>query len=174
MHHVKIAVFLLAAGITSVAQDAGQVQPQLTPVPPKPTCHWIFNTGPCNDLWKAYNQALAQRQREELQLYVDRQKQLASSQASAPLQQQITELNKQVADLTNLSGDQQEQIKRLQEQMQVDAVAASQAKADAHKQGLELGAGIGVGSMVLFFALIFTVKKITGSTGKPLVRSASA
>ena len=104
----------------------------------------------------------------------NRQKQLASSQASAPLQQQITELNKQVADLTSLSGDQQEQIKRLQDQIQADVVAASQAKADAHKQGLELGAGIGVGSMVLFAGLIFTVTKLTGGVKKPLARSVSA
>ena len=63
-------------------------------------------TGSCADLCNAYNQALQQRQREELQLYVNRQKELASSQATAPLQQQIADLNKLVTD-------QQEQIKKL-------------------------------------------------------------
>ena len=55
---------------------------QLTQVPAKPTCTQIFNTGTCADSWRNYKQALAQRQQEELQLYVNRQKELASSQAT--------------------------------------------------------------------------------------------
>jgi hypothetical protein len=173
MRWINTTVFLLAVSLTAIAQDAAPTQPQLTQVPPKPTCHWIFNSGPCNDLWKAYNQALAQRQREELQLYVSRQKELASSQASAPLQQQIAALNKQVADLTNLSTDQQEQIKKIREQMETDSAAALQAKADAHKQGLELGIGIGAGAMLLFTGLILTIRKL-GSPKKPFAQAASA
>ena len=68
---------------------------QLKQVTPRPT-------------WRNYNQTVLQRtreelQREELQLYVDRQKELASTQATAPLQQLIADLNK-------LATDQQAQI----------------------------------------------------------------
>src|SRR5229473_1382086 len=98
-----------------VAEEVGEgfMQPdapvQLTPVPPKPTCNAnnIFNGQMCADSIRAYNQALAQRQQEEMQLYVNRQKQQASAQATAPLQQQIASLNK-------LTADQQAQIKTLQ------------------------------------------------------------
>ncbi len=75
---------------------------------------------------------------------------------------------------TSLSGDQQEQIKRLQEQMQADDAVASQAKSDAHKQGLELGLGMGAGSTVLLLMLIFAARKLTGSSKKPLAHGASA
>src|SRR6266852_6798849 len=122
---------------------------QLTQVPPKPTCTQIFNTGSCADLWRDYNQAVQQRTREELQLYVRRQKELASSQATAPLQQQIADLNKLVTD-------QQGQIKKLGDQMQAEATADQQqtqatsaaalkAKSDARREGMEYGGGIGAG-----------------------------
>ena len=174
MRWINTIIFLfLAVSLTAIAQDAASSQPQLTQVPPKPTCHWIFSSGPCNDLWKAYNQAFAQRQREELQLYVNRQKELASSQASAPLQQQIVALNSQVADLTSLGTAQQEQIKKLQEQMETNSAAALQATAEAHKQGLELGIGIGAGAMLLFTGLILTIRKLRSPT-KPFARAASA
>ena len=77
MKQIGYALFvvLLSLGMTATAQNTQATQ--LTPVPPKPTCHWIFNTGPCADMWRTYNQALGQRQREELQLYVNRQKDLA-------------------------------------------------------------------------------------------------
>ena len=76
-----------------------EIPAQLTNVPPKPTCQpaalSIFGGGPdCQDRWNAYNQAVQQRAREELQLYVNRQKDVASAQATAPLQQQIADLNK--------------------------------------------------------------------------------
>lgn len=173
MRWIRISIFLLVVSLSASGQDAAPAQPQLTQVPPKPTCHWIFSSGPCNDLWKAYNQALAQRQREELQLYVNRQKELASSQASAPLQEQITALNRQLTDLTNLSTNQQEQIKKLQDQMETDAAAALQAKSEANKQGLELGMGIGAGAMLLLAGLILAIKKI-GRRKQPLARAASA
>jgi CHASE3 domain sensor protein len=171
----------------------GQGTPQLTQVAPKPTCTPILTNGACANLWRNYNQALAQRQREELQLYVERQKALASEAASAPLQQQITDLNKLVAD-------QQDQIKKLQDQMQADAAAALQAKHDeaaaavaeakkeaaaesavaqaaAHKQGMWKGIGIGAGAMLLLVILGFIVRRFTRGltiTKKPQASGASA
>jgi hypothetical protein len=167
MRHALL-ILLLPFGLTALAQD----NVQLTQVPPKPTCTLIFNTGTCADLWRAYNQALAKRQREEIQLYVNRQKELASSAATAPLQQQI-------ADLNRLVSDQQSQIKKQQDQMQADAAAALQAatqardanantllqeKSSAHRQGLWQGSAIGAGAMLLLFFLIrfsrsFTITK---------------
>lgn len=167
MRQILYALVLgLTFGLTAVAQDAAPAQPQLTQVPPKPTCHLLFSSGPCFDMWQNYNQALAQRQREELQLYVNRQKELASSKATAPLQQQIDDLNK-------LTSDQQGQIKKLTDQVQADADAATQmqsansaavlkATSDAHTQGLKLGIGIGAGGVVLLLGLIFGVRKLTG------------
>jgi len=143
---------------------------QLTQVPPKPTCipNALFSSAACNDLWNAYNQAFQQRTREELQLYVNRQKQLASSQASAPLQQQIADLNKLVAD-------QQSQVKNLQEQMQVDTTAALQAKANAHTVGLQQGSGIGVGATLLLFGLVFGIRRLMQNfTVTKKARAASA
>lgn len=179
MRQVTSALFVLVVGLAAIAQDAAPAQPQLTQVPPKPSCTQLFKTGTCADLWRAYNQALAQRRTEELQLYVNRQKEIASSQAAAqtaaPLQQQIGNLNKQIADLNALSADQQGQIKKLQQEMQADSVAALQAKSDAHTQGMEQGGGIGAGAMLLLVGIIFGAKKLTGSrTAKPLARSTSA
>lgn len=176
MRH-SILLFLLALGLSSVAQETVQ----FTQVPPKPTCTPFLNTGACADLWRNYNQAYAQRQREELQLYVNRQKELASVAATAPLQQQITDLNKLIAD-------QQDQIKKLQEQMQSDAAAALQsrhaeaagsavAQSTANRQGLWQGVGIGAGSMVLLLVVIFAVRRLTGAftiTRKSLAKGASA
>src|SRR5216683_7714334 len=107
-------VVLMTLLVSSTLVAAGQQTPQLTVVPPKPTCTLLFKTGSCADLWTNYNQAVARRQQEEIQLYVNRQKELASQAATAPLQQQI-------ADMTKLSADQQTQISKLHEQMQSDA-----------------------------------------------------
>jgi hypothetical protein len=155
-----------------------QAPAQLTNVPPKPTCSpaalTIFGGGPdCQDRWNAYNQAVQQRTREELQLYVNRQKDLAS----APLQQQIADLNKLVAD-------QQGQLKKMSEQMQADALEAKsaeaaavvQAKAAARTQGLEYGAGIGVGASLVLFAIIFGIKRAMSNftvTKKPQAQGAA-
>ena len=114
-------------------------------------------------MWQNYNQALAQRQREELQLYVNRQKDIAASQATAPLQQQVAELNKLVTD-------QQAQIKKLNDQIQTDAAAAVEAKADdantatqARKTGLQQGAGYGVGGTLVLLAVVFGIKRLTSN-----------
>jgi len=133
---------------------------QLTQVPPKPTCNpnSIFTGSDCQDRINLYNQAVQERQREELQLYVNRQKQLATSQAIAPLQQQIGDLTKEVG--------------RLHEQMQADSTAALQAKTDAHTQGLEQGAGIGVAASLIVFGIVFAIRKMTGR--KPLAKAATA
>jgi flagellar biosynthesis chaperone FliJ len=188
MRH-NILFFILTISLGSVAQDAIR----LTQIPPKPTCTLFLNTGACADLWRNYNQALAQRQREELQLYVNRQKELASAAATAPLQQQITDLNKLIAD-------QQDQIKKLQEQMQADAAAALQAKhteaaaavleaqkaaatesvqaqAVARRQGLWKGVAIGAGAMLILIAAVFVIRRFTKDltiTKKPQASSASA
>jgi hypothetical protein len=127
----------------------------------------IFGGGPeCQDRWNAYNQAVEQRKTEELQLYVNRQKDMAA----APLQQQIADLNKFVSD-------QQAQVKKVQEQMQSEATAALQAKAAAHTQGLEYGAGIGVAGTLVVFAVIFGIKRAMSNftvTKKPQAQSAAA
>jgi hypothetical protein len=164
----KLALLLIFVASLSFAQQAAPVQ--LTQVPPKPTCVVILQNGSCADLWRAYNQAVQQRTREELQLYVNRQKELASSQATAPLQQQIADLNKLVTD-------QQEKIKNLQEQMQSDATTALQAKADAHTVGMEKGAGLGAGAMLLLVGIVVGIRKMTQSftvTKKQQAKAASA
>jgi len=143
---------------------------QLTPVPPKPTCVQIFNSGSCADLWRAYNQAVQQRTQEELQIYVNRQKALASSEATAPLQQQINDLNKLVTD-------QQTQIKKMQEQMQADSTAAIQAKTSAHTQGMEQGAGLGVSGALLLVGIVFGGKKLASNftvSRKPRAQAAAS
>ena len=148
-----------------------QATVQLTNIPPKPTCMpqalTIFGGGPeCQDRWNAYNQAVQQRKVEELQLYVNRQKDMAA----APLQQQIADLNKIVTD-------QQGQVKKLQEQMQVDATAALEAKAAAHTQGLQYGAGIGMGATLVLFAVILGIKRTMSNftvTKKPHAQATAA
>jgi hypothetical protein len=151
---------LVFAASLSLAQESAPAQ--LTQVPQKPSCTPLLRNGSCADLWKNYNTAVLQRTREELQLYVSRQKEMAS----APLQQQI-------ADLTKLSTDQQNQIKSLQEQMQADSAAALVEKSAAHRDGLEYGGGIGAGVMLLIFGLIFGLRNFN-ITKKPQARAASA
>src|SRR5258708_8467026 len=51
-------------------------------------------------------------------------------------------------------------------------VAALQANAEAHKRGLEQGAGIGVGVALLLFGTIFGIRRITGTPQKKLGASA--
>src|SRR5438067_11195688 len=96
-----------------------QAKVQLTTVPPRPTCNPnnLFTGSDCQDRINLYNQALQQRQRDELQLFLNRQKEIASSQATAPLQQQITDLTKLNTDLKKLADDEQQQITSLHEQM---------------------------------------------------------
>ena len=164
----KLGLLLVFAASLSFAQDAAPVQ--LTQVPPKPTCVVLLQNGSCADLWRAYNQAFQQRTREELQLYVNRQKELASSQATAPLQQQITDLNKLVTD-------QQEKIKNLQEQMQSEATAAPQARADAYTAGMEKGASLGASGMLLLVGIVFATRRMTQGytlTKKEQAKAASA
>ena len=147
-----VALGLLLSTSVAIAQQT----PQLTVVPPKPTCTLLFRTGSCADLWTNYNQAVARRQQEEIQLYVNRQKELASQAATAPLQQQI-------ADLTNLSTDQQAQIKKLHEQMQSDASAAIEARQNAHQQGLWEGVAMGGAGVLVLIAVVLGVRRISRS-----------
>ena len=153
---------------------------QLTPVPPKPTCHLLFSTGPCSDMWRNYNQALQQHNLQLAQLYVNRQKELAASQATAPLQHQI-------ADLNQLVTEQRARIEKLNDQIQADTTAALQAqsadasalvqtKSVAHTRGLQQGAGIGVAVSLVLYGVIVGVRKLVGRTGidRPPTRAASA
>jgi hypothetical protein len=141
-------------------QTAASVK--LTQVPPKPGCSdSVFSSANCQDRWRLYNQA--------------------AHQVAAPLQQQIEDLNKLVTD-------QQAQIKGLSDQIQADSIAAFQAKVDsatavlkakaaAHAEGLQQGAGIGMGGTLLLFALIFGIKRLTRKatvTKTPQARAASA
>lgn len=176
----KFGLFLLVLA-TSLSFAQGAAPVQLTQVPPKPTCVVILQNGSCADLWRAYNQAFQQRTREELQLYVNRQKELASSQATAPLQQQIADLNKLVTD-------QQEKIRNLQEQMQSESAsalqqtqaastAALQEKSAAHAAGMEIGAGLGAGGMLVLVGIVFGIRKMTQGftvTKKEQAKAASA
>ena len=148
-------------------------QVQFTPIPPVPTCgnpNAIFTSAACRDLWAAYNQAVSQRQQEEAQLEVNHQKEVAASEATAPLQQQIAALNKLVSD-------QQTQVKSLQAQIQVDSATALKATAEAHTQGLEQGAGVGVAGTLLLLGAIFAIRRVMRNftvTKKPQTRAASA
>jgi hypothetical protein len=139
-------------------QTAASVK--LTQVPAKPGCSdSVFSSANCQDRWRLYNQA--------------------AHQVAAPLQQQIEDLNKLVTD-------QQAQIKGLSDQIQADSIAAFQAKVDsatavlqaktaAHTEGLQQGAGIGMGAALLLFALIFGIRRLTRKlTVKPHSRAASA
>jgi|GEM_PF-3208167 hypothetical protein len=162
-----LLIFLGLFGLTAT----GQQTVQLTPVPPKPTCRVILRNGACADLWNNYNQALARRQQEVLQIYINRQKELASQAATAPLQQQI-------ADLTKLTSDLQAQIASLQKQMESDAAAALEARrtdaAAAHQHGLKEGLGIGAGGMLVLIFAIFGVKWLRKFTITKKSQAASA
>jgi len=154
MRQTRTVVLVILVSWTFVC--IGQQTPQLTVVPPKPTCTLTFKTGSCADLWRNYTEAVARRQQEEIQLYVNRQKELASQAATAPLQQQI-------ADLTNLSADQQSQIKKLHEQMQSDASSAIEARQIAHQQGLLEGVVMGGVGVLVLIAVILGVRRISRS-----------
>jgi hypothetical protein len=91
---LKIGLLLVVAVLSSCTDAPAQ----LTQVPPKPTCTIWLSNGACANLWNTYNQALAQRTREEMQIYVNRQKELASAQATAPLERQIVGLTKLTTD----------------------------------------------------------------------------
>src|SRR5216684_2493552 len=149
-------IFLIVLVVSSTVVAIAQQTPQLTVVPPKPTCTLLFKTGSCADLWTNYNQAVARRQQEEIQLYVNRQKQLASEAATAPLQQQI-------ADLTKLTADQQAQISKQQKQMQFDASAAIEARQNAHQQGLWEGVALGGAGVLVLIAVVLGVRRISRS-----------
>ena len=95
----KLGLLLVFATSLSIAQQ--ETAPvQLTPLPPKPTCVIILKNGACADLWRSYNQAVAQRLAEQIKMYANRQSQLATEQATAPLQQQIADLTKLTSGLS--------------------------------------------------------------------------
>lgn len=120
-------------------------------------------------MWRNYNQALQQHNLQVAQQYVNKQKDLAASQATAPLQQQIAGLNQLITE-------QQGQITKLNAQIQADATALVQATSVAHTHGLEQGAGIGVVASLLLYGIFILVKRLTGTApvNKPQARAASA
>jgi hypothetical protein len=156
-----LLLLLMVAAALAFGQESANT-PQLTPVPPKPTCVVFLRNGACADLWRNYNQAVALRVEEQIKIYGTRQAQLAA----APLQQQV-------AELTKLTAEEQEQIKTLQAEMQADSAAGIQAKSDAHREGLEYGGGIGAGVMLLIFGVIFGLRNFD-VTKKPQATAASA
>jgi hypothetical protein len=158
----KLGILLVFAAPMMLFGQQSANPPQLTPLPPKPTCVVILRNGACADLWRNYNQAVAQRLGQQIKAYADRQAQLEA----APLQQQVT-------DLTKLTTDEQVQIKALQEQIQADSAAALQARSDAHREGLEYEGGIGVGATLLIVGLVFGLRNFS-VTKKPQSRAASA
>jgi len=141
------------------SQTPAQAPVQLVQVPPKPTCNPnnIFDGGTCRDTINAYNQALAQRQAQDLQLFVSHQKELASAQATAPLQQQIA--------------SQKVQIMNLQLEAKSQAVTASWNATRAYRDGLTQG-------VIIAFVLIavgFGVRKmLKGFTISKKASAASA
>ena len=155
MHHIKVALLVLAVQLTAIAQSAAPAQPQVIQIPPKPTCNPnnVFTGSDCQDRINLYNQAV--RLQQELQLYVDRQKALASAQATAP--QQNTDPSKFSNDMKKLADDEQVQIEKLQAQMQFDS-ALLEGKSTAHKLGLEQGVAIGAGA-ILLLRVIFGIMK---------------
>ncbi|MBZ5679567.1 MAG: hypothetical protein LAO24_05620 [Acidobacteriia bacterium] len=71
-----------------------------------------------------------------------------------------------------MADDEQQQIKKLTDQIQADSAAAIQAKADdaaatlqaknaAHTAGLKSGIAIGVVGALVLLGLIFGIKKLT-------------
>src|ERR1700678_2799191 len=122
-----------------------QADAQLPSAPLKPTCVHLFKAGPCADSRRNYNQAMEQWNQQN----IAHREQIAASEASAPLQQQIA--------------TQQQQITTLQQQIQTDAPAALQARAAAHTQGMEQGAGMGLGASLILFVLIYGIRKLTGN-----------
>lgn len=65
-----------------------QTETHITPLPAKPRCIPFYNGSPCDVAIKNYNQAVQQRNREQIQLYVN-QHALVTDEATASLQQQI-------------------------------------------------------------------------------------
>ncbi len=128
---------------------------QLTQVPPKPVCNPnnIFTGTDCQDRINLYNQAVAQRTKEELQFYVNKQKDIATQQAVAPLRQQITDLNNKILS---------------------DAGTAAQEKFAAYNSGMNHGLGYGVGASLILYGIIFAVRRLRRSSPQPKASAASA
>jgi Spy/CpxP family protein refolding chaperone len=109
---------------------------------------------------------------------------IAFAQDAAPAhpltQAQPKPLQQQVADLNQLTANQQAQIKSLQEdlrvQMQKDTAATLQVKSAVRKESLMQGAGLGAGAMLLVVAIMFGARKQPQSnpTTKPQARAATA
>jgi hypothetical protein len=77
----------LVIGFATSLSIAQSTPIQFTQLPPKPTCMPaalpLFGGGPaCQNQWNFYNQAVQQRAREEIQVYANRQKDIATAAPS--------------------------------------------------------------------------------------------
>ena len=138
-------------------QSASPVQ--LTQVPPRPTCSPSLFSGPdCQGRWNIYNEALLQRTREELRL---REERPPSPQGPGFLAYQKAEIQADAITALQATFD--------------SADAVRQAEVVAHTEGLQQGAGIGVGASLLLFGLIFGIRRLmTSPFKKAQARAASA
>lgn len=132
-------------------------------LPPEPHCVSWSAASPCALLKQQYQAALQKRQQIQLQNYVETQKaqaaQNAAAQASAPLQQQITDLQSQNSAL-------QGQLQQLRVQLQQQETAAVQAKQTAHDEGFWEGLYRGAGGVLtvalIAVAIVYAVKRLRG------------
>jgi hypothetical protein len=84
---------------------------------------------------------------------VNQQKELATKQAIAPLQQQITELNNKILS---------------------DAGTATQEKFAAYNSGMNHGLGYGVGASLVVYGIIFAIRRFARPSQQPKANAASA
>src|ERR1700732_2438165 len=133
-------------------QSASPVQ--LTQVPPEPTCSRSLFSGDCQHRWNIYNEALLRRTREELQ-----KERSPSPQGPGLLAYQKAEIQADAIAALQATFD--------------SADAVRQAKTEAHTEGLQQGAGIGMGASLLLFGLIFGIRRMmrTSPFKKPQARA---
>jgi len=153
--YIRYAVDFQTAIWRNVMQVAAQ-QP-FTPLPLKPNCMVWYAGDPCDELIQQYNQAVAQRQRQEWQIDV-----------TAPLQRQIADQQKQIAD-------QQGQIKALQ--VKIESQTMEGLQSEARNQALLNGIGAGLGAGLAFVVAVAGFRRLarnaTASMREP-ERAASA
>jgi hypothetical protein len=88
-----------------------------------------------------------------VQLYVNRQKDIASQQAVAPLRQQITDLNNKILSSAGI---------------------AAQEKFAAYDSGMNHGMAFGVIASLIVYGVIFAIRRLKRSSPQPKASAASA
>lgn len=120
-------------------------QPQLPPLPQRPTCVVWYADDHCDDLIQQYNQALQLRQEWE-------------ASVAAPLRKQIADQQTQIAD-------QQNQIRTLQSTIDSQTIAALQSES-RNRAALDfIGACLGV-SMALLIVFV-TFRRLARKSAVP-------